>query len=436
MSGHIAVLGLGYVGLVVSTCLAREGRVVIGVEANPARLEPLMHGRLPFYEPGLERLFALRRATGSLLLTREVTQASCASIVFVTVGTPSGKDGVADLSQVETAVRTVAGVMAPETVLAIKSTVPVGTGERMASIVREVRGGDFRFAVVSNPEFLQQGRAVESFLNPDRIILGGDDVDAVERVASLYQDLPSAIVRTDHKTAEMIKYAANAFLATKVSYANEMAKLCDALGVDFLSVAQAVGMDRRIGTDFLAPGPGFGGSCFPKDVAALVALGQDHGVEMILQKEVLRVNHRQPRYVYNKVRAAIGDVRGRKITLLGLSFKANTDDVRESPALDVARILLSYGAVVHAYDPVAEAGSAALVPAAHYHPDPYQAATGADAVVICTEWDEFRYLDLQRLVGLLAQPVLIDARNVLDPEEAIRHGLRYDSVGRGHGGVA
>ena len=430
---RIAVVGLGYAGLVIAACLAKMGYRVVGIEVNEGYLADLRSNRLPFYEPGLREVVAQLRASGMLSLVDDpAVGVKGAYFVFLMVGTPEGTHGEVDLSQIEAAVSGLAPNIEPETVIVIKSTVPIHTAARVRDIVKAARGPGFRFGVVSNPEFLRQGRALESFMQPDRIVIGGDDPEYVARVAELYRDVPSPVLKTDHKTAAMIKYASNAFIATKISFANEMAKLCDAVGVDFLTVARGIGMDPRIGAGCLEPGPGFGGSCLPKDVAALVALGQRAGVEMILSKEVLRVNHRQPRYVFNKLRTHLGDVRGRTITLLGLSFKANTDDVRESPALDLARILLSEGAIVHAYDPFAEPKGARLMRTVHYHPDPYEAVTGADAVVICTEWDEFQTLDLPRLRTLLAIPVLIDARNILDPQCPIRLGFRYSGIGRGN----
>lgn len=428
---RIAVVGLGYVGLVAAACFAKVGNRVVGFETNAAYLEDLRAGRIPFHEPGLEELIAEQLAAGRLSHTGDPAEGVRGSeFIFLAVGTPKHSDGGADLSQIESAVEQIAEFLEPDAVVVVKSTVPVRTAERARGLIQGVRGPEFRVSLVSNPEFLQQGRAIESFLRPDRIVLGGDP-DAVDRVAGLYAGVDAPILKTDHETAAMIKYVSNALLATRISFVNEMAKLCDTMGVDFLTVREGMGMDHRINPLFMSPGPGFGGSCFPKDVNALVAMGADFGMEMILLKEVLRVNHRQPRYVYDKLRARVGDVRGRTIALLGLSFKANTDDVRESPAIDLARILISEGAAVRVYDPRAERKGAMVLPAAYYDPDPYQAASGADAVVICTEWPEFRDLDLDRLHERLASPVLIDARNILNPESAARHGFRYTGIGRG-----
>jgi len=428
---RIAVVGLGYVGLVAAACFAKMGNRVVGFETNARYLKDLRAGRIPFHEPGLEEMIAGQTAAGRLLHTDDPAEGVRGSeFIFLAVGTPKHSDGQADLSQIESAVEQIAGFLESDAVVIIKSTVPVRTAERMRGLIRGVRGPEFRVGLVSNPEFLQQGRAIESFLTPDRIVLGGDS-DSVDRVAGLYAGIDAPILKTDHETAAMIKYASNAILATRISFVNEMAKLCDTVGVDFRTVAEGMGMDHRINPLFMSPGPGFGGSCFPKDVNALVAMGVEHGVDMILLKEVLRVNHRQPRYVYDKLRSRVGEVRGRTIALLGLSFKADTDDVRESPAVDLARILISEGAAVRVYDPRAEEKGAMVLPAAHYDPDPYQAASGADAVVICTEWPEFRDLDLDRLHEHVARPVLIDARNVLNPESAASHGFRYTGIGRG-----
>lgn len=435
-SARIAVVGLGYVGMVVAACFAKMGHKVVGLEANAAYLEDLRSGRIPFYEPGLEELVAEELAAGRLSYTGDPAEGLAgAGFVFLAVGTPKHETGEADLSQIESAVRQIARFMEPESVLVIKSTVPASTADSLGDLIREVCGSESRVSVVSNPEFLQQGRAIESFLRPDRIVIGGSR-HATGRVAALYAGVDAPILETDHRTASMIKYASNALLATRISFVNEMAKLCDKIGVDFLTVIKGMAKDRRINPLFMSPGPGFGGSCFPKDVSALVAMGREVGVDMILLKEVLRVNHRQPRYVYDKLRAMVGDVRGRAIALFGLAFKAQTDDVRESPAVDLARILLSEGAEVRVYDPRAEGKGAAVLPVAHYYPGPYEAAAGADAVVICTEWEEFRNLDLGRLREVLVRPVMVDARNLLDPENAELHGFRYTGVGRGTDSVS
>lgn len=428
---RVAVVGLGYVGLVAAACLAKMGNTVVGFDRNPDYLEELRAGGIPFHEPGLEELIAEQQAVGRLSHTGDPAVAVKGSeFILLAVGTPKHSEGQVDLSQVETAVEQVAEFLEPDSVVVIKSTVPVRTAEMVRELIQGVRGPQFRISVVSNPEFLQQGRAIVSFLKPDRIVLGGK-AEAVDRVAQLYSGIDAPVLKTDHETAAMIKYASNAILATRISFVNEMAKLCDTVGVDFLTVAVGMGMDHRINPLFMSPGPGFGGSCFPKDVNALVAMGAEHGIDMILLKEVLRVNHRQPRYVYEKLRARVGDVRGRTVALLGLSFKAETDDVRESPAIDLARILISEGASVRVYDPRAEEKGAVVLPAAHYDPSPYEAASGADAVIICTEWPEFRSLDLDRLRGHLNSPVLIDARNILNPESAARHGFQYTGIGRG-----
>lgn len=432
MPERIAVIGMGYVGLVNAAHFAAEGHEVTGVEINPQRLAGLQNGEIGFYEPGLAEVVAAAQRAGRLTFTGDAAEGVRESrMVFLAVGTPKAANGRVDLSQIERAARDVGGAIAPGTIVVIRSTVPTQTAARVQSIIRDLRGEQFPVAVVSHPEFLQQGSALWGMAHPDRIVVGGDDPMALDRIAGLYHGTQCAVIKTNHQTASMIKYLSNAFLAAKVSFANEMAKLCDALGVDFLEAMRGVGLDRRIGTDFFAPGPGFGGSCFPKDVAGLVAMGDETGVDLVLMKSVLRTNHRQPRYVYRKIRSQVGPVRGKVITLLGLSFKANTDDVRESPALDVARILLSEGAVVRAYDPVAEDRSRTVLPAVRYSSDVYGAATGADAVVVCTEWEEFRTLDLDRLSKVMAVPVLIDARNIINPVDALHHAFRYSGIGRG-----
>lgn len=432
MPERIAVIGMGYVGLVNAAYFASDDHYVTGVEIDPKRLALLQRGEVGFYEPGLDELVAAGLRAGRLAFTDDIAESvRNARLVFLAVGTPKDAQGRVDVSQIEQAARSVADAMRPGTIVVIRSTVPGHVAAKVHAIIRHARGDQFPFSVVSQPEFLAEGSALKDMIHPDRIVLGGDDTMAIDRVAGLYRKIQCPIIRTNHQTAAMIKYVSNAFLAAKVSLANEMSRLCDALGVDFLDVMQGVGLDRRIGSEFFAPGPGFGGSCFPKDVAGLVAFAEDAGVDLTLIKSVLRTNHRQPRYVVNKLRAQIGELRGKVIGLLGLAFKANTNDVRESPALDVARILLIEGAVVHAYDPVAEEQSRAVLPQITYSSNAYEASTGADAAVICTEWEEFKSLDFDRLRGLMGAPVLIDTRNVVNPADAARHGFRYSGIGRG-----
>ena len=432
----IAIIGTGYVGLVTGACLADFGHTVTCVDKDAARIEGLTRGVVPFHEPGLSELVLRHTPRGGLTFTTDVAQAVAdAAVIFLAVGTPEGSDGDADLSQVAEAAESIAPHLSDYRVIATKSTVPVGTGARLRGWL-EARGAG-GFDVVSNPEFLREGSAISDFLRPDRVVIGTTSERAATVMREIYRPLyliETPMIFTDVETAEMIKYASNGFLAVKISFINEVAALCDRTGADVHVVAKAMGLDKRIGPKFLHPGPGFGGSCFPKDTRAVGALGRRLGVTQELIEAAVRVNHRQRDIVLEKLTHAVGDLEGRRIAVLGLAFKPNTSDVRESPALALCRELVAKGARIHAFDPVAIAEAArALGPMASeitFEKDGYAAATDADAVVIVTEWNEFRGLDLQRLHGVMRRPVIVDCRNVLEPQRAKAMGFVYRSIGR------
>lgn len=439
----IAIIGMGYVGTVTATCLAWLGHDVTGLEVDPQRVGQLQAGQVPFYEPGLAEMLTAVMRTERLRFTSDPRKAlSEAEIVFLCVGTPPGVGGLPNLSQVEAAARSVATYLRDEVVLVNKSTVPVGAGNWVRTLVEESlpRFDRPRFSVVSNPEFLRQGSAINDFLYPDRIVLGGGDVACAE-VALLYSriltqnfeggrttNLPQLIV-TDLPSAELIKYAANAFLATKVSFANEISSLCELVGADVAQVLPAIGSDTRIGPRFLSPGLGWGGSCFGKDVSALVATGLEYGYNPSLLRATVEVNQAQRAAVLRKLQSSLKVLKGRRIALFGLAFKPDTDDLRDAPALELADRLLSFGAFVSAYDPVVKELPRHLS-AVRMGTDPYDAAEAADAVVLVTEWGEFAELDFTQLVRVMAGAVVIDGRNALNSDAALAAGLDLIGTGR------
>jgi len=429
---NIAVIGVGYVGLVTGVCFADLGNRVVCVDINEAKIEGLKQGIMPIYEPGLEELVARNVRAGRLSFTVSYAEAlKDAEFVFIAVGTPEGVDGEADLRYVRMAARSIAEHMDHPLIIVNKSTVPVGTGDWVADIVRDSRNDDIEFAVVSNPEFLREGSAIHDFMYPDRVVLGSLRREAAERVAQLYLPLRTTIMITDLRTAEMIKYASNAFLATRISFINEIATICEALGADVKEVALGMGYDRRIGHAFLDAGVGFGGSCFPKDVKALAYMAEIKGRHPQLLHAVMEINADQRRAVVRKLEQALGQLRGRTIGLLGLAFKPNTDDMRESPAAHIARMLLTAGARVRGYDPVAMPVAARVLPEVELADDPYALADGADALVLVTEWNEFKNLDFERMRSLMRQPVLVDGRGMYDPQRMQEAGFRYLGIGRG-----
>ena len=432
---RIAMIGTGYVGLVSGACLADFGHHVICVDKQAAKIATLSRGEIPIYEPGLNDIVRKNIEEARLTFTTEVAEAvRGAEAVFIAVGTPSRRgDGHADLSYVYQAAREIAAALKGYTVVITKSTVPVGTGDEVQRIIAEARpGGDA--VVVSNPEFLREGAAIHDFKHPDRIVIGLDDERARKVVAEIYRPLSLSqvpILYTDRRTAELIKYAANAFLATKITFINEMADLCEKVGADVQEVARGIGLDNRIGSKFLHAGPGFGGSCFPKDVRALIKTAQDHEISLRVLEAVTAVNETRKRAMARKVSAMFGgELRGKTVAVLGLSFKPNTDDVREAPSLALITALQDMGARVRAFDPAGMEQAKTMLNDVAYAESAYDCADGADALVIATEWEQFRALDLERLHDLMACPVIVDLRNIYRPEEMSRYGFAYACVGR------
>ncbi|MFL6208111.1 MAG: UDP-glucose dehydrogenase family protein [Pyrinomonadaceae bacterium] len=431
---HIAVVGTGYVGLVTGTCFAEFGVDVTCVDVDAEKIERLKRGQIPIYEPGLEQLVTKNAEAGRLHFTTDLQAAvEHALVIFLAVGTPPKADGSADLSFLEEAARQIARTMTGYKVVVTKSTVPVGTGAHLRRLIAEHQPKPVNFAVVSNPEFLREGAAIDDFMRPDRIVIGSDDEGAIAIMRDLYRPLyliETPFVITSIEAAELTKYAANAFLATKISFINEIANLCDLVGADVHDVARAIGMDNRIGRKFLHPGPGFGGSCFPKDTRALTHIARTYGAESLIVNAVIEVNERQHHLMIGKIERLLGDLRGREIAVLGLAFKPKTDDMRDAPSIDIIRDLLARGARVRAYDPVAMNAARTILPDITYAADEYAAVAGADALVFVTEWNEFRALDMERIKGLLRQPKIADLRNIYEPEAMRALGFEYVGVGR------
>jgi len=430
----ITVVGVGYVGLVTGTCFADLGNRVCCLDVDEAKIETLNEGGMPIYEPGLEEMVRRNVSAGRLTFTTDYAEALAeAEFAFIAVGTPEGVDGEADLKYVQAAAETVAKTMVQPLVIVNKSTVPVGTGDWVADIVSANQPQPVEFAVVSNPEFLREGSAILDFMNPDRIVLGSLNREAAGRVAQLYLSLRAPIVITDLRTAEMIKYASNAFLATRISFINEIANICERLGADVKEVAAGMGYDKRIGRYFLDAGIGYGGSCFPKDVKALAHMASIHGTHPQLLKAVMDINQYQRRQTVLKLREVLGSkLRGKVIGLLGLAFKPNTDDIRDAPGTEIARLLLQEGARVKAYDPVAMPNAAKILPDMELAEDPYDLAVGCDALVVCTDWNEFKHLDMIRVKESMRQAFMVDGRNLYDLDELNRLGFIYRGVGRGY----
>jgi UDPglucose 6-dehydrogenase len=424
---RVAVVGTGYVGLTTSACLAHLGHDVVGADVDSAKVDKLNRGQLPIYEEGLRELVEEGMAGGRLaFLTDAAVAARAAEFVFLCVQTPQSHDGSADLSYIEHAARQIGPVLQPNAVIINKSTVPVGSTQ-----VVERALGRSDVAVVSNPEFLREGSAVHDWLHPDRIVIGSDDQAAAIRVAGLFEGVSAPLIVTDPATAETIKYASNAFLATKVSFVNAMANLCQVVGADVRDVVLGMGYDKRIGFEFLKPGPGWGGSCLPKDTRALLRIGEDAGYDFSLLRGVIEVNDAQFAQVSEKVRRlAGGDLAGVTVAVWGLTFKAGTDDLRDSPALAVIRRLLAAGARVQAYDPTVSVKLDAEFADVELCPEPYAPCQGASVLVVLTEWDEFRWLDFSKVMAAMANPAIVDARNLLDPRPLRRRGFAYEGVGR------
>lgn len=431
---HISVIGTGYVGLVTGACFAEFGVNVTCMDTDADRIAKLEKGDVPFYEPGLSELVMKGMREKHLTFTTDVGNAiEQALVIFIAVGTPSRADGSADLSYVEQVGRGIGQHMKGYKVIATKSTVPVGTGERLREVIKAHQGEDCRFDIVSNPEFLREGSAIEDFLRPNRVIIGADSDQAVAIMRDLYRPLyliETPFVVTNIPTAEIIKYASNAFLATKISFINEVSNLCEHVGADVQVVSKGMGLDHRIGSKFLHAGPGFGGSCFPKDLAALIRTGQQAGLSMIIPSSAAQVNENQRERMIEKIRSAVGNLKGKTFGILGLSFKPNTDDLRESPAIAIAKRLLQEGCSLKVCDPAALAPALPLLPGAIPCQDAYDVAIGADALVLLTEWNQFRNLDLERIKTSLKSPLFIDLRNVYEPSRMAKAGFRYVSVGR------
>lgn len=433
---RVAMIGTGYVGLVSGACFADFGHVVTCVDKDAGKIDQLNNGRMPIYEPGLEDLVAANVRDGRLSFALDGAEAiRTADAVFIAVGTPSRRgDGHADLSYVYAAAEEIADLIQGFTVVVTKSTVPVGTGDEIERIIR-ARRPDADFAVVSNPEFLREGAAIGDFKRPDRVVVGLEDERARPVMAELYRPLnlnETPILFTGRRTSELTKYAANAFLALKITFINEMADLCESLGADVQQVARGIGLDNRIGSKFLHAGPGYGGSCFPKDTLALVRTATDAGSPLRLIETTVEVNDARKKAMADRVVAALGgtDLKGKTVALLGLTFKPNTDDMRDAPSLDVAPALIAKGATVQAFDPEGMHEASKLLDGVIFRDGPYDAIEGADVVVILTEWDQFRALDLDRIKLLLKQPVMVDLRNVYRPEDMKARGFRYTSIGR------
>jgi UDPglucose 6-dehydrogenase len=431
---HIAVIGTGYVGLVSGACFAEFGTDVICVDVDAAKIEKLNNGVIPIYEPGLDTIVKKNVEAGRLHFTTDIKAAvQAAQVVFLAVGTPPQADGSPDMSYYRQAAKDVAESMNGYKVLVTKSTVPVGTGKWLRNFVQENLTIETEFGVASNPEFLREGAAITDFMRPDRVVIGSNEDRAIEVMKELYRPLyliETPIVITSLEAAELIKYAANAFLATKITFINEVANLCDAIGCDVHDVARGMGMDNRIGRKFLHPGPGYGGSCFPKDTRALTTVADQFGVETRIVDAVIEANERQRDAMIPKIEKLVGDLSGKKIGMLGLSFKPETDDMRESPAIEIIAGLIKLGATVRAYDPVAMEESRHYVTGIEYAHDEYDAITGADAMVILTEWNQFRALDLDRVKSLLNAPKIADLRNIYEPKEMRALGFDYVGVGR------
>jgi UDPglucose 6-dehydrogenase len=431
---HIAVVGTGYVGLVTGACFADFGMSVTCVDKDEAKIESLKLAKMPIYEPGLDALVAKNMREGRLDFSTDVRSAIEQSlVVFLAVGTPPTGDGSADMSQIDEVAYEIAKSLGSYKVIVTKSTVPVGAAARIKKIIEENKTTASRFSVAANPEFLREGAAINDFMRPDRVVIGCTDEEAIAILKDIYRPLfliETPFVITTPESAEMIKYASNAFLATKVSFINEIAQLCELLGADVHDVAKGMGMDTRIGSRFLHPGPGFGGSCFPKDAKALVALGRSVNYDVRIVEAVLRVNEAQKTSMIDRVKRLLNRLDDRIIAVLGLAFKPDTDDIRESPAIKIINDLQESGARIRAYDPAAMESARRILTAVEYCEDEYEAASGSDALVVVTEWNQFRRLDIDRLKEAMREPNIIDLRNIYEPETIRAAGFKYLGMGR------
>ncbi len=432
---HLCIIGTGYVGLVTGACFADLGNQVVCLDIDRAKIDKLNQNVMPIYEPGLEEVVRRNRLAGRLTFTADYAEGlKQAEFVFIAVNTPEGMEGEADLRYVRAAAQSIAETLDHDAIVVNKSTVPIGTGDLVASIIERHKKADVSIAIVSNPEFLREGSAVYDCQNPDRVVLGSENREAAERVAQLYLALRCPIMITDLRTAEMIKYASNAFLATRISFINEIANICDQMGADVLEVAQGMGYDKRIGHAFLSAGLGWGGSCFPKDVQALEYMASTHGTHPQLLRAVIDINRFQRRRAIHQLREWLGGLDGHTVGLLGLAFKPNTDDMRSAPSVELAHLLGTEGAHVKAYDPAAMDNARRLLPEVELCTDAYALAEGCDALIVVTEWNEFKHLDKARLRAAMKQPFLIDGRNIYDAQEMEKIGFVYWAMGRGKAG--
>jgi len=431
---HIAVIGTGYVGLVTGACFAEFGVEVTCVDVDKNKIERLNNGEIPIYEPGLDQIVEKNVKAGRLHFTTEIkTAVEQALVIFLAVGTPPKDDGSPDMSYYQQAAKDIAHCMNGYKVLVTKSTVPVGTGKWLRNFVQENQTAKTNFGVASNPEFLREGAAIEDFMHPDRVVIGSNEEDAIAIMKDLYRPLyliETPIVITSLEAAELIKYAANAFLATKISFINEVANLCDKIGCDVHDVARGMGMDKRIGNKFLHPGPGYGGSCFPKDTNAFSKVAKQFGTETRIVDTVIKVNALQREAMIPKIESLAGDFNGKLICVLGLSFKPETDDMRESPAIEIIRGIQERGGRVKAFDPVAMEEAKHYLPDIEYAANEYEAIEDADILVFMTEWNQFRALDMEKVKQLLKSPKIADLRNIYEPKEMRALGFEYVGVGR------
>jgi len=430
----LCVVGVGYVGLVTGTCFAHIGNEVVCVDVDSKKVQKMQRGISPIYEPGLPELMKKNIAEGRLAFTTDIARGiKEAEIIFIAVGTPPRSNGEADLSQVYTVAGSIGEYMDEYKTIVTKSTVPVGTGDRVKELIKEQlfkRGKDIPFDIVSNPEFLREGSAVHDSLNPDRIIIGAENSNAADKLVELHKPFKAPVVVTDIRSAEMIKYASNAFLATKISFINEIANICERVGADVTEVARGMGLDPRIGDKFLNAGVGYGGSCFPKDTRALINMASSVGYDFQIMKAVDNVNKLQRMYVVDKLEKALNGIKGKKIGVLGLSFKPNTDDIREAPSLDIINKLKELGGIIRAYDPAAVYNAKMVLYGVCFCSNPYETAEGCDALLLLTEWEEFSSLDFGKLREIMKGNVIIDGRNLWEPEKVRSYGFIYLSIGR------
>jgi UDPglucose 6-dehydrogenase len=431
---HIGIIGMGYVGLVTAACFAEFGVFVTCIDKDKKRIRSLRDGIIPFFEPGLEEYVQRNIKEGRLTFSTDIADAVRSSLViFIAVGTPPRGDGTADLKYVEEVAKEIASNLNGYRVIVTKSTVPVGTGDRIRKIVSKHRKEQVDFDIVSNPEFLREGSAIEDFMRPNRVVIGANSAQAISIMKDLYKPLyliETPFVITNIESAELIKYASNSFLAMKISFINEIANLCEKVGADVHMVAKGMGLDQRINPKFLHPGPGYGGSCLPKDTLALLKIAEEHGVDLGIIDATIRANERQQDSMTKKIKDAMGPLKGKTIAILGLSFKPNTDDVREAPSLNIIKQLLKENAKIRAYDPVSMKSTQSILPDITYCKDPYDAVKDANAIVIVTEWNQFRNLELDKLKRLLKEPYFFDLRNIYEPQKLKDKGFKYYCVGR------